>query len=100
MTKYAVLLAPYDVMAGAYIAPNIVSLVNDNLSRFERVDVKHDDDLKDEAAAEEIFDLTNNPHRQDEREEKYGRRRSLSVGDVVEVNNVRFICDFDGWQKM
>ena len=32
--------------------------------------------------AEEVFDLTNNPCRQDEREAYYGNGRSLSVGDV------------------
>jgi len=50
-----------------------------------------------EAAAEEAFDLTNNPSRQDEREEKYGNGKSLSVGDVVEVNGVNYLCESFGW---
>lgn len=43
------------------------------------------DKLEGEAIADELFDLTNNPGRQVEREEKYGRGRSLSVGDIVKV---------------
>ncbi|HEX8605111.1 MAG TPA: hypothetical protein VF774_20875 [Pseudoduganella sp.] len=43
------------------------------------------DDLPIEDIADELFDLTNNPGRQQEREQKYGRGRSLSVGDIVKV---------------
>ena len=50
-----------------------------------------------EAAAEEVFDLTNNPNRQDEREQLYGRQRSVSVGDVVEVDGDLFLCASVGW---
>jgi len=50
-----------------------------------------------EDAAEEAFDLTNNPSRQAEREEKYGRGKSVSVGDVVEVDGVNYICESFGW---
>lgn len=50
-----------------------------------------------EAAAEEAFDLTNNPSRQDEREEKYGRGKSVSVGDVVEVDGINYLCESCGW---
>jgi hypothetical protein len=51
-----------------------------------------------EAAAEEVFDLTNNPSRQTEREVKYGRIRSVSVGDVVAVNGVAYYCSSIGWE--
>lgn len=50
-----------------------------------------------EAAAEEAFDLTNNPSRQAEREEKYGLGKSVSVGDVVEVDGVNYLCESFGW---
>ena len=50
-----------------------------------------------EAAAEEVFDLTNNPSRQDEREAVYGRGRSVSVGDIVEVDGVNYLCASVGW---
>ena len=50
-----------------------------------------------EGAAEEVFDLTNNPGRQEERERLYGRKRSLSVGDIVVVGDQYFLCDSFGW---
>ena len=50
-----------------------------------------------EAAAEEVFDLTNNPSRQAEREELYGRGRSESVGDIVQVDGVNYLCASVGW---
>lgn len=54
-----------------------------------------------EDVAEEIFDLTNNPSRQDEREMRYGQRhRSVSVGDVVRVGSDAFLCASFGWGKI
>ena len=57
-----------------------------------------DGDSKD--AAEEVFDLTNNPSRQDEREEKYGNGRSLSSGDIVVVGEEQWVCLSIGWEKL
>jgi hypothetical protein len=51
-------------------------------------------------AAEEVFDLTNNPFRQDERELVYGRGRSLSVGDVVVVGDEEWVCLPTGWAEV
>lgn len=56
--------------------------------------------LSGEDAAEEVFDLTNNPCRQQEREEMYGRGRSLSVGDIVTVDGEDFYCAGSGWIKL
>jgi len=56
--------------------------------------------LEGEEAAEEAFDLTNNPSRQEEREEKYGNGRSVSSGDVIEVDGVKFACMSIGWEKL
>ena len=53
-----------------------------------------------EEAAEEMFDLSNNPSRQHERAERWGRNRSLSVGDVVHVNDESFLCSAIGWIKL
>ena len=53
-----------------------------------------------EAAAEEVFDLTNNPGRQAEREQLYGRRRSVSVGDIVETEEGLFVCAQMGWVEV
>ena len=48
-------------------------------------------------AAEEMFDLTNNPNRQDERERRYGRLRSISTGDIVRVDGFDYLCLSFGW---
>lgn len=53
-----------------------------------------------EDAAEEAFDLTNNPCRQEERVMIYGRKRSVSVGDIIEVDGVEYLCASMGWTKL
>ena len=53
-----------------------------------------------EAAAEEAFDISNHPDRENLRQEVFGRQRSVSVGDIVEVNGEEFFCASMGWQKM
>ena len=50
--------------------------------------------------AEEMFDLTNNPGREEERTERYGNGRSLSSGDVVRTETGDFLCCSFGWQKL
>jgi hypothetical protein len=57
-------------------------------------------ELQGEAAAEEIFDLTNNPGRQAEREERWGHFRSVSVGDIVNVNGQDYLCASMGWKRL
>ncbi len=60
----------------------------------------------DEAVCEEIFDLTNNPYRQTERAEKYGCGRSVSVGDIVGMENDQtgvikfYVCAASGWVRV
>ena len=56
--------------------------------------------LEGEAVAEEVFDLTNNPSRQAEREELYGRFRSVSVGDIVNVDGADYLCCSQGWWRI
>lgn len=53
-----------------------------------------------EAAAEEVFDLTNNPARQDEREQVYGLGRSISVGDILDVEGQEWLCCSHGWCRL
>lgn len=50
--------------------------------------------------AEQAFDLTNNPSRQEEREVRYGNHRSVSVGDIVEVDGVNYLCLPNGWEQI
>lgn len=56
--------------------------------------------LEGEAVAEEVFDLTNNPSREDQREQLYGRDRSVSVGDIVNVDGVDYLCLSVGWKAL
>lgn len=55
-------------------------------------------------AAEWAFDLTNNPSKQEQRELTYGRGRSVSSGDIVEVDDgkekVQYLCLSIGWQRL
>ena len=53
-----------------------------------------------DAAAEDMFDMTNNPYRQDERLTKYGNNRSVSVGDMVKVDGEYFLCRPNDWIKV
>lgn len=53
-----------------------------------------------EDICEELFDLTNNPSRQKQRIEVYGTGRSISVGDIVEVAGVNYLCSSFGWEKV
>lgn len=55
------------------------------------------DKFEGQQAADEIFDLTNNPSRQDERDQYFADCRSLSVGDVVIVDGIIILCCAFGW---
>lgn len=57
-------------------------------------------DLIGEDAAEEMFDISNNPSREDEREAVFGRSRSISVGDIVTVDGVGYLCASMGWIRL
>lgn len=72
-------------------------LAHDGFTTVEHV---IETDKVGEAAAEEMFDLTNNPSRQGEREVKYGRLRSVSTGDIVTVDGVDYLCCSMGWEVL
>lgn len=109
MTTIRILLAPMKVMSSMYSPPDNMSqydLVKGNLSRYlilppmelgkDLVGV----DYTGVSAAEEVFDLTNNPSRQTERMERYGNGRSVSPGDVIEVGDEHYACLSMGWAKL
>lgn len=50
-----------------------------------------------EDAAEEAFDITNNPYREEERNTIHGNQRSVSVGDKVQVGDKEYVCAPSGW---
>ena len=56
--------------------------------------------LHGEDAAEELFDLTNNPSRYEECVARCGKTRSLSVGDIVYVDHLTFVCCSFGWKEI
>lgn len=56
--------------------------------------------MEGEDVAEAVFDLTNNPSRREEREELYGSFRSVSVGDIVCVDGVDYLCERFGWKQL
>lgn len=56
--------------------------------------------VEGEAAAEQAFDIANNPSREDERVRIFERQRSVSVGDIVEVDGVPFLCASMGWEQL
>ena len=104
-----IMLAPHDVLRDASFqsVSDLVDLVKANLNRYKKhtvvLDAKFHGDW--EGAAEECFDLTNNPWRQEEREQAYGRHRSVSVGDVIDLGNNatdggQWVCASVGWVQI
>ena len=57
-------------------------------------------EFRGEEAAEDLFDLSNNPSRIGERALVWGNYRSLSVGDVVHVDGESWLCCSMGWTKL
>lgn len=94
-------LAPREVMVDVYFTRNIKTLVDQHFAAYEKAGVIEVSSSKDELdACEEWFELTNNPFRQEEREEKYGRGRSVSVGDIVQVGENAYVCASCGWERL
>ena len=107
MTNATILLLKNEMMGDLYFKRTSVDLLNAaahslNEGKYEAVSIinlpKEYTDGQD--AAEEVFDLTNNPSREDESRAVYGNRRSLSVGDIVLVNGVFHLCAHSGWLTM
>jgi hypothetical protein len=100
MPQATIMLAPRDLQPLLWIDKGKVDIVSANIDRFIRCRPVTVGCATAEDAAEEMFDLTNNPSRQEEREDKYGRGPSLSSGDVVEFEGVRMLCMSMGWAKL
>lgn len=101
MSQARIMLAPNVVMRNVYFEKDVVALVTANLPGYEirpAIEVPESVASTVKDVAEEMFDLTNNPSRQEEREAKYGRGRSVSPGDIVEVMGVKVLCLAHGWQ--
>jgi len=96
MTDLTVKLSPPWIRMDIYQTEDRVKLVKDYLHTYSVIPSFE----SDKSNPEEAFDLTNNPSRQEEREASYGLHRSVSVGDVVEVDGIDFLCDSVGWVQL
>jgi hypothetical protein len=100
MADIVVKLAPDEIMSDFYFTKNPISIAKKNLPSYKEVAVIAIENVSGKNAADEMFDLTNNPGRQAEREKCYGRLRSISVGDIVNVDGTDYLCDKFGWIKV
>lgn len=102
MSTVTVKFLPSNLMRDFLVAGREARMqwVKDNLTHytdsmsFELVGYNPED------CCEEMFDISNNPSRQVERAKMFGKYRSVSVGDVVVVDGVKWICDSIGWKKI
>lgn len=101
MSKVHVLLCPQDLYSGLVrvrLKPteflNWVETYRPEYIRTHSFSVDKENAIE---AAEEVFDITNNPSRQDECVEIYGCHRSVNVGDIVVVDGTSFLCENIGW---
>lgn len=96
MTTITIKLAPTEARRDIYSSDDMTSLVKEMFASYE---ICESFTVTEEGldAAEEAFDVTNNPGRQAEREVVYGRGRSVCVGDVVEVDGIDYLCSSFGW---
>lgn len=101
MAVATIRLAPQELMGEFYFKREFAqSIALRNLNQYTIAGSMGIPGLEGEAVAEEVFDLTNNPSRQDEREELYGRGRNVSVGDIIDVDGKMFLCAPTGWNEM
>ena len=98
MANVIIKLAPTVVRRDFYLYGNKADLLE--AGYYKIMPSFTSEGIEGEEGAEEAFDLTNNPSRQEEREARYGRYRSVSVGDIVEVDGVDFLCDTFGWCQL
>ena len=108
MTKHTTLFLLNDLRESVRFYGDVRAAITGLREQYsDQIPIKLDGEFADEeAVCEEIFDLTNNPQRQEERTEKYGRGRSVSVGDIVGVDNEKsgittfYVCAPSGWVKI
>lgn len=90
-----------DFMGEFYFQKDPVSLAQTlRKNGSYRIAAEYYTPVEGEAAAEQAFDIANNPSRGDERVRMFERQRSVSVGDVVEVDGVPFLCASMGWEQL
>ena len=99
MKKVTVHLIESNYLGDFYFTQDAVALARKHLEagNYSKVEVEVFGGLVGEDAAEAVFELTNHPGLNGERKRKYGNGRSVSVGDMVEVDGVRWLCRPNGW---
>jgi hypothetical protein len=95
MSQITVFLAPDEALGDAYFMP-MRSFLDKHMINFKKV-LTYTSMLNGTDAAEDAFDVSNNPYRQEERSSLFGKNRSLSVGDVVLVDELCYMCAPSGW---
>jgi len=71
-----------------------------NIGQYKTMSWVNFPGLSGAAAAEEAFNLTNDPSRESECEARYGLYRSIAVGDIVRVEGVDYLCSLTGWIEL
>lgn len=96
MSTITIKLVPVELMREFHFVDNIEAVAKRYLNRYE-VCPSFELNCEGRDPAEEVYDLTNNPSRQRRREVLYGRGRSVSIGDIVNVDGKDFLCDRIGF---
>lgn len=103
MSVIRVHLCPQELRTNTFVNPNLADYVKQNFSEYEPTH-RFSIPLNGVEAAEETYDLTNNPLRDEEREYIWGILRPICVGDVIECvgdTGIRefYLCENVGWTK-
>lgn len=96
MATVTIYLCPGRILRVLFKDKKCLSMVRDEFPNYTWAGTFEWEQVGEEAA-HEAFDLTNNPGRQDEREDEYGHERSVSSGDIIEVDGVKYVCLSIGW---
>lgn len=96
MTTVTAFYNPDHLIGEVYFIKSVSAWLHTNREAYRKA-FSFDTELTGEEAAEEAFDLSNNPSREFERHEVVGSQRSLSVGDLVLAGENLYFCDRMGW---
>jgi hypothetical protein len=96
MTTVTAFYNPDHLIGEVYFIKSVSAWLHTNREAYYKA-FSFETDKTGTNAAEEAFDVSNNPYREEERDQIVGRQRSLSVGDLVLVDENLYFCDRAGW---
>ena len=104
MTMIKIHLCPDNLRRETFTTPDLSSFARDNFPLYTQTNWFTLPQVGDEAA-EEAFDLSQNPSRDEERESVYRNHRPVCVGDVVQClhrdrSRQFFLCNPIGWTQI